>query len=371
VFHVYLPKWSKTESLHKEFYSPEKSTTESLMLWTSFLYPFQIFKKARSDNVNVVHIQWELNVFGSFYSSLLLPLLLLFLRILKIKSVVTVHSVIPRSYFGLELPGFTIPFGMTIFVESLFVFLYKIIALLSNAIIVHGEFLKKRLCVDYKLKPEKVFAMPYGVSSATFPLPSSRKYGAHFLENSEIILAIGTVSPRKGLDVLIKAFEMLSPEHPSWTLVISGRVPTYYESYYLRLKKLSSNLAKQNRVIFLGEFNLSDVNRLLEISKVVVFPYLYNFGASSTLTFALQHRKIVVISALNFSTDILTDGENALLVPPRNPTLLAKAIERAMCDDKLRRDIRKGINILLQRSSWDFVANETLSIYNKVLFGSI
>jgi glycosyltransferase involved in cell wall biosynthesis len=79
----------------------------------------------------------------------------------------------------------------------------------------------------------------------------------------------------------------------------------------------------------------------------------------------------VVISALNFATDLLTDGENALLIPPGNPVLLAKAIERAMCNNGLRYTIQKGIDNLLQRSSWDFAANETLKVYNKVLSGRI
>ena len=113
------------------------------------------------------------------------------------------------------------------------------------------------------------------------------------------------------------------------------------------------------------------MHSLLEISKVVVFPYIYNFGASSALTFALQHRKVVVISDLNFATDLLTDGENAIIVPPGNPVLLAKAIERAMCNEKLRNKIQKGLADLLKKSSWDYVAKETLKVYNKVLSGSI
>ena len=179
------------------------------------------------------------------------------------------------------------------------------------------------------------------------------------------------MSPRKGLDVLIRAFEKLSPEHPSWTLVLAGGFPFYYEYHHSYLKTLASSLIKQKRVIFLGKFKINDAHSLLEASKVVAFPYIYNFGASSALTFALQHRKVVVISNLSFVTDLLTDGEDAVLVPPGNPTLLAEAIECAMCNEKLRNNIQKGLVNLLERSSWDFVAKETLKVYDKVLSGSI
>lgn len=370
--HVYLPRWARIKSAQKANSSIYgRSEYNIFNIWVTYSYPFDLFKKAASDQVNLVHIQWELNAFGSFYASLLLPLLLLLLRISKIKCVTTIHSVIPRASFDMKLPGFMITKGAKIFVESLFVLLYKLIVLISDAIIVHGESLKKLLCLDYKAKPEKIFVIPYGVPSEVPTSDLSTKFNEFSSKVQEKILAIGTLSPRKGLDILIKAFEKLSLKHPSWTLVIAGGVPSYYEFYYANLKKLASSLVKQNRVIFVGEFSLPDVNKLLETSRVVVFPYIYNFGASSTLTFALQHRKVVVISALNFATDLLTDGENALLFPPGNPTLLAKTIERAMCDEGLRLTIHEGVNNLLQRSSWDFVADETLKVYNSIMLGSI
>ena len=348
----------------------EKGEYNSSNVWSTYSYPFDIFKKAASDHANLVHVQWELNNFGNFYASLLLPSLLLFLHVLRIKCVVTIHSVIPRASFSLKLPGFTIPKSIRIFVESLFIVLYKSIVLMSNATIVHGKSLKKLLCIDYKANPEKIFVVPYGVPSEVTTSYAPSKFDGTLDRNQEVILAIGTISPRKGLAVLIKAFKMLSSKHPSWTLIIAGNVPSYYDYYYSYLTKLASSIGN-NRVVFLGGFNKLDVNRLLKQSNVVVFPYIYNFGVSSTLTFALQHRKVVVISALNFATDLLNNGENALLVKPGNPILLAKAIERAMSDQELRITIKKGVNNLIQKTSWDFVAKETLEVYTKVLSGGI
>ena len=372
--YIYLSKWSEDTPIKKIYYNSSiaaKKECNSSVVWSKYSYPFDIVKKAVSDHVNIVHVQWEFNVFGVFYASLLLPLLLLFLRIVRVKCVVTVHSVIPRASFGLNLPGFTLPRCINIFVQLLFVMLYRLIVLLSDAIIVHGESLKELLCTDYKSEREKIFAIPYGITSKVEPVFFSDKVNKILSDYKEIILSFGTISPRKGLDVLIKAFEKLSLQHPSWVLVISGNVPSYYEHYYSYLQKLASKLIKQNKVIFLGSFNISELASLLKASKVVVFPYRYNFGASSTLTFALQHRKVIVISSLSFATDLLTDGENSILIPPENPDLLAKSIERAMCNSRLRNSLQKGITDLLERSSWNFTANETLKIYKKVLSGKI
>ncbi len=364
--YIYLHNRNKDRSKERNSRAQSSEFTVSYV-WSTYTYPFDIFKKAISDKVDVVHIQWELNTFGSFYASLLLPLLLLFLRISKIKCIVTIHSIIPRYSFGLKLPGFTFPKASKIFVESVFILLYRFVLMLSNAVIVHGDSMKRLLVLDYKSKPSQIFVIPYGIPSIGSSSKLTNQFGECLLDKPEVILAFGTISPRKGLDTLIKAFQTLSIDHPSWTLVIAGDVPSYYNSYYCRLKELASTLIKEKRVLFLGKFTPADINGLVAASRVIVFPYVYNFGASSTLTFALQHRKVVVISALNFAKDLLTDGENAIIIQPKSPDLLAKAIERAMSDDNLKSKIQKGIDTLLEKSSWDFVANENLKVYRSLI----
>ncbi|MCW4024557.1 MAG: glycosyltransferase family 4 protein [Candidatus Bathyarchaeota archaeon] len=363
---IYRPKYYKKIPFSSEKRLP-KDPSAHPKIWSTYSFPFDILKRALHDRVNIVHIQWEFNEFGVFYASILLPLLLLFLRIAKIKSVTTIHSVLPRYDFKLNLPGFTLPKFSKKIVESAFILLYRLIASLSNEVIVHGDSLKLLLCHDYKSDPRKVSVIPYGVAPVAYSSAPSRRFDDYIPVGSEVILALGAVSPRKGLDTLIKAFEKLSFSHPSWVLVIAGHVPSYYQYYQNYLTELASNLIKQKRVIFLGAFNLQDTDRLMDISKIIVFPYIYNFGASSTLTFALQHRKLVVISELNFARDLLTDGENAILVPPQDPVALASSIDRAMSDSTLRLQIQKGVDDLLRKSSWDYVSEKTLYVYNKVL----
>ena len=250
--------------------------------------------------------------------------------------------------------------------QLLFIFLYRCVLHFSDVIIVHGNSSQITLSREYRAKSSKIFSIPYGI-----PFQKGHEYTERLsndkIQKNEIILAFGVISPRKGLDVLIKAFEKVSIDHPSWKLVIAGRVQPYYSYYYKNLKELAAKMIENKRVIFLGKFEQTDLNELLESSKLVVFPYLYNFGASSTLTFALQHRKVVVISALNFSKDLLTDNKNAILVPPNDSTLLSKAIERGMSDDYLRYSIKKNVDLLLEINSWDFVARKTMQVYNKVL----
>lgn len=366
--YIYLPNWSNINTISQKIYSFEESKSEfnSSKIWGSYSYPFDIFKKALSDQINLVHIQWEFNTFGNFQSSLLLPILLFLLTISKIKRITTIHSVIPRSFFNSTLPGSSISKIPKIFLKLLFIFLYKLIFLLSSAIIVHGDSQKNKLYLDYRLGSKKLFVIPYGIPSKIDNSYDSVGFNQKFLEERDIVLTWGVLSPRKGLDVLIRAFDKLSSKYNSLVLVIVGVVSEYYEQYYSNLKKIANNLIKRKQVIFLGRLEMQDIHKLLDMSKVVVFPYLYNFGASCTLTFALQHRKVVVISALDFSTDLLTDGENAILTQPGNSDFLAQAIEKAMYDEKLRDHIQKGVDKLIQKCSWDSVAKQTLRVYDLI-----
>jgi len=370
--HIYLPNWLNIKTLSQKIYSFEESKSElnSSKIWGSYSYPFDIFKKALSDQVNLVHVQWEFNVFGSFYSSLLLPLLLFLLTISRVKRVITVHTVIPIYAFSSDLPGL-LPSRLSkipkIFIKALFIFLYKLVGSLSSAIIVHGDSQKKLLYHDYRLRLEKIFVIPYGIPSKIYDSHDKVGFNQAFLKDHDIILAWGTISPRKGLDVLIRAFDELSSKYNSLILVIVGGVPDYYEYYYSNLMKIAHNLIIKKQVIFTGRLEMQDLHKLLDMAKVVVFPYIYQFGASSTLTFAFQHRKVVVVSDLDFATDFVTNGENVILTQPGNSDFLAQAIEKAMYEEKLRDNIQKGVDKLIQKCSWDSVARQTLGVYNFVL----
>jgi glycosyltransferase involved in cell wall biosynthesis len=361
VSYIYLPKSTKA--------TVNSAPAEELTVfhvWSKYTYPFDILHKTIKDKVDLVHIQWELNDFGGFSPSLLLPLLLFFLFISRKKTIITIHSVIPRFSFGLKLSGFTLPRGTKVIGELVFLMLYRTVGLLSNGVIVHGDSLKTLLVKDYKARPNKIFVIPYGIPSEA-PPNDCNKPDFLMKKNCEVILYIGAISPRKGLHILIEAFQKLSIDHPNWALVIAGNVPSYYQYYYQRLISLSTNLIKRNQIIFLGEYKPSEVHTLMNASKVVVFPYIYNFGASSSLTFALQHKKVVVISSLNFAKDLLTNKDNAVLVSPGNPEFLTKAIECSMEDVALRTTLQKGIIRLLENCSWASVAGKTLEVYERAL----
>jgi len=89
---LYLPK----SKLFGKLSVLELIFSNSRQLWSSFLYPFQICRRAKVDKINLIHLQLEINTFGHPITLALLPLLLAGLWLFNIKIVVTVHGIFPR-----------------------------------------------------------------------------------------------------------------------------------------------------------------------------------------------------------------------------------------------------------------------------------
>jgi glycosyltransferase involved in cell wall biosynthesis len=90
-------------------------------------------------------------------------------------------------------------------------------------------------------------------------------------------------------------------------------------------------------VRFLGA--RTDVPAILRQSEVCVVPsYWESFG--NVLLEAMAVGTPVVSTGVGGIPEIITDRENGLLVPPRDPSALAEAIERLLDDSPLRERIR-------------------------------
>ena len=98
-----------TESVLYAPVSPPPSKSRRIMenlgrdgvkVWTPNLLPLQIVSRSLKDKLGIVHIQFEfygIHSYGPLYASMGIPVLMLMLRFLRVKTVVTLHSVLPRG----------------------------------------------------------------------------------------------------------------------------------------------------------------------------------------------------------------------------------------------------------------------------------
>ena len=113
----------------------------------------------------------------------------------------------------------------------------------------------------------------------------------------------------------------------------------------------------------LGFVPHDELGRLYGRAAVVACPSRRE-GFGVVCAEAMAHGRPVVASAVGGLLDLVVDGETGLLVPPRDPPALRRALERLLGDADLRRRLGAAARERIRRRfSWDAVLDATIELY--------
>lgn len=178
----------------------------------------------------------------------------------------------------------------------------KVVAV-SNPV---ATFLRKEMRVE----EDRIVVIPTGIE--TNRLESCRSY----LQSPPRLAVIGRLHPLKGQRVLLQALALLKAEYsPSCVLLGSGPDEHF-------LKRRITELGLQN-IHILPE--TTDICPVLKNCDVLVVPSLAE-GLGLSIMEAMAAEKIIVASKVGGITDLLKDGENAILFPPGDSVALSRAL---------------------------------------------
>jgi len=144
-------------------------------------------------------------------------------------------------------------------------------------------------------------------------------------------LVIGTaarLTRSKGIRYLIEAFSYLHNKYRDINLVIIGE-----GEERKNLEILAQDLKINNRVFFLGA--IPDARCYFRNFHIFVLPSLSE-AFSITILEAVSQKIPVIATSVGGIPEIIEDGKTGLLVPPKEPLILAQAIERLITDEGLR-----------------------------------
>jgi glycosyltransferase involved in cell wall biosynthesis len=106
-------------------------------------------------------------------------------------------------------------------------------------------------------------------------------------------------------------------------------------------------------------------------SQVVVLPTYYGEGLPKVLLEAAACGRPLVATRVRGCQEIVRDGENGLLVPPKDPEALALAIVTLLRDSALRSRMGAcGRDIVVKEFSAERIAGETIAVYGQLLGNS-
>ena len=236
----------------------------------------------------------------------------------------TPHGHVFHSYFGPVL-------------TKIFVIAEKISSLITDKIITLTD-RERDEHVERKIASIKKFVTIHsGVDLDRFIKLNidikTKKKELNIPQDYYVIGTIGRLVPIKGHKYLIAASKRIIEEFPKTVFVFVG--DGFLKSV---LERQAENLGIRKNIIFTGW--RKDVPEILFLFDILIFPSL-NEGMGRVMIEGMSLEKPIVASNVGGICNLIEHGKNGILVPPRNPDALGKAISKLMRNKKLAEGLGK------------------------------
>jgi glycosyltransferase involved in cell wall biosynthesis len=214
-----------------------------------------------------------------------------------------------------------------------------------DLVVVHGD--RSRAEFEATWPGTRVVVIPHGDERifADRPPPPSAE---------ERILFFGDWRKVKGLPVLMDAFDELVRRRPAARLTVAGTpAPEDWDPGLLRDWARGHN----GRVEVVDRYvPMADVAPTFARARVVTTPYVTGYQ-SGVIHLAATMARPVVTSDVGDLASAVSDGVTGRVVPPRDATRLAGALEEVLADPELAARMGEAARAaVLDGSSWEHVA---------------
>jgi phosphatidyl-myo-inositol alpha-mannosyltransferase len=197
-----------------------------------------------------------------------------------------------------------------------------------------------------------VFDPKGGVFGAQTDSSRASNHTAHPLR----ILFIGQAVERKGLPVLLRAFEALRDQVPA-TLTLVGA----------SAQEIAPLLLDDRGVRALGKVSDADKHAELARAEVLCAPSLRGESFGMVLTEAFAAATPVIASDIPGYRDVARDGVDSALVAPGDALALAEALRALALDPQRRGRMAVAARERAERFSWEQVAAEVAEVYGEAI----
>ncbi len=177
-----------------------------------------------------------------------------------------------------------------------------------------------------------------GVDLTQFVPEQRQDNGSHILK----LLSVARLIEPKGLIYLLEACRFLKERKYRFRCEIIGGVQGGELAYFVLLKKLRREFGLEECVTFSGAQPFNQVLRRYQTADIFILPCVKAQDGSQDITpnslIEAMAMKLPVISTQSTAIpEIVDDGVNGLLVPPKNGQALAEALMKLMNDGHLRK----------------------------------
>jgi D-inositol-3-phosphate glycosyltransferase len=317
------------------------------------MYYGRLIRYALVARPRVFHILWN-NKFETFDRTLLM----LYYRALGKKLVLTVHNVNAgrRDSNDSALNRLTLRMQ------------YR----LADHCFVHTDGMKKELIADFQVRESAITVIPFGINNAVPDTDVTSTQARERLgigPGEKAILFFGTITPYKGLEHLVAAFERLLAERSDYRLIIAGRPKNGSEKYWEAIRRTIEGM-DQGRILQKIEFVPDEDTELyFKAADVLILPYTEIFQ-SGVLFLGYSFGLPAIVADVGSMSDDVVQGKTGFVFRAGDPVDLARVIEVYFASELFkalpgrRRQIRDHAE---ERHSWDTVGRMTQTVYEALL----
>lgn len=232
-----------------------------------------------------------------------------------------------------------------------------------NHFVTVSQFSKREIQATLGIDSEMITVIPNGVDDNFFR--NEEKSCKNFLTqlgiNSRFIFHLGGIAPNKNTIVAIKSYQLLmkEKEYRHLDFVIVG-VPPESNNQITRFVRQQ---ALQEKVRLLPYVADKELKSIYSNAELFLFSSLYEGFGMPPLE-AMACGTPVVASNLTSIPEVV--GEAAILVDPKNPVEIKKAMAHILCDRQSRIKLIHAGRRRVQNFRWEEAAKSMLAVYESI-----
>jgi glycosyltransferase involved in cell wall biosynthesis len=235
-----------------------------------------------------------------------------------------------------------------------------------NKIAVLSELVRSQMAKYYSISP---IVVRKGVDAERFAVGNGKCMRTHYSiqDGSFLLLTVCTLMPRRKLEEVIQAVDILVNQGYDIIYLIAGQTthtPEYTQFIYAEIT--ARHL--ENRVLVVGELTEEELVGCYQACNSFIWQADEGQSWGSAGMEAMSAGKPIIVSKANGLAEILEEGVNGFLVPPRNPTAIVEVIKRLISDPELARSVGKAAQeTMREKFSWRNYAERMLGLFQSAM----
>ena len=238
----------------------------------------------------------------------------------------------------------------------------------AAALITYNEAGKKRFMTKYGFPEEKFHVIPKPVDTSMFnPNIDSRDFKRKYaLEGKFVVSYFGRLCANKGAHHLLETARIMHDRGVDKNIVflfVGGNIePADAANFKALFERFN-----QANVRLTGKTDYADMPAAYASSNIAIFPDVTNLpGFPTVLAESMAAGLPIIIGIKGWEDAIpLVDGQNGLIIEPRNPRQMADAIDLLKTNDEFRIKLKTNVLAYAQNEmAYDRVVARYFELFN-------